>query len=145
MNTPHTGVMSYDKNYKKIPHAALTMEDAMMLGRMHDRGQKVTLKLEMDARMAGDRWSKNVIGEIVGSTYPDEIVVVGGHIDSWDVGQGAHDDAGGCVAAWEVIRMIKKLGLKPKRTIRCVMWTNEENGGRGNKAYRDMHLSLIHI
>ena len=143
MNTPHTGVMSYDKDYKKIPHAALTMEDAMMLGRMHDRGQKVTLKLEMDARMAGDRWSKNVIGEIVGSTYPDEIVVVGGHIDSWDVGQGAHDDAGGCVAAWEVIRMIKKLGLKPKRTIRCVMWTNEENGGRGNKAYRDMHIDEL--
>ena len=97
----------------------------------------------MDARMAGDRWSKNVIGEIVGSTYPDEIVVVGGHIDSWDVGQGAHDDAGGCVAAWEVIRMIKKLGLKPKRTIRCVMWTNEENGGRGNKAYRDMYIDEL--
>ena len=143
MNTPHTGVMSYDKNVKKIPHAALTMEDAMMLGRMHDRGQKVTMKLEMDAKMAGDRWSKNVIGEIVGSTYPDEIVLVGGHIDSWDVGQGAHDDAGGCVAAWEVIRLIKKLGLKPKRTIRCIMWTNEENGGRGNQAYHDMHMDEL--
>tara|TARA_B100000676_G_scaffold283046_1_gene309436 strand:+ start:633 stop:1991 length:1359 start_codon:yes stop_codon:yes gene_type:complete len=143
MNTPHTGVMSYDKKVKKIPHAALTMEDAMMLGRMHDRGQKVTIKLDMDAKMAGDRWSKNVIGEIVGTTYPDEIVLVGGHIDSWDVGQGAHDDAGGCVAAWEVLRLINKLGLKPKRTIRCIMWTNEENGGRGNQAYHDMHMDEL--
>ena len=143
MNTPHTGVMSYDKKIKKIPHAALTMEDAMMLGRMHDRGQKVTLKMKMDGRMAGDRWSKNVIGEIVGSTYPDEIVLVGGHIDSWDVGHGAHDDAGGCVAAWEVLRLIKKLGLKPKRTIRCVMWTNEENGSRGSQAYHDMHMDEL--
>ena len=143
MNTPHTGVMSYDKKIKKIPHAALTMEDAMMLGRMHDRGQKVTMKLEMEAKIAGDRWSKNVIGEIVGSTYPNEIVLVGGHIDSWDVGQGAHDDAGGCVAAWEVLRLIKKLGLKPKRTIRCVMWTNEENGSRGSQAYHDMHMDEL--
>ena len=143
MDTPHTGVMAYDNNYKKIPHAALTMEDAMMLGRMHDRGQKVTLKMKMDGRMAGDRWSKNVIGEIVGSTYPDEIVVVGAHIDSWDVGHGAHDDAGGCVAAWETLRLLNRLGLKPKRTIRCVMWTNEENGGRGNKAYRDMHMDEL--
>ena len=135
--------MAYDNNYKKIPHAALTMEDAMMLGRMHDRGQKVTLKMKMDGRMAGDRWSKNVIGEIVGSTYPDEIVVVGAHIDSWDVGHGAHDDAGGCVAAWETLRLLNRLGLKPKRTIRCVMWTNEENGGRGNKAYRDMHMDEL--
>ena len=143
MNTPHTGVMSYDKKIKKIPHAALTMEDAMMLGRMHDRGQKVTMKLEMEAKIVGDRWSKNVIGEIVGSTYPNEIVLVGGHIDSWDVGQGAHDDAGGCVAAWEVLRLIKKLGLKPKRTIRCVMWTNEENGSRGSQAYHDMHMDEL--
>jgi len=143
MNTPHTGVMSYDKKIKKIPHAALTMEDAMMLGRMHDRGQKVTMKLEMEAKIVGDRWSKNVIGEIVGSTYPNEIVLVGGHIDSWDVGHGAHDDAGGCVAAWEVLRLIKKLGLKPKRTIRCVMWTNEENGSRGSQAYHDMHMDEL--
>ena len=140
MNTPHTGVMAYDDNYKKIPHAALTMEDAMMLGRLYDQGEKITIKIYMEAKSLPDRWSRNIIGEVVGTTYPDEVIVIGGHIDSWDVGQGAHDDAGGCVAAWESLRLIKNMGLKPKRTIRCVLWTNEENGGKGNKAYRDMHI-----
>ena len=138
MNTPHTGVMAYDEKYPKIPHAALTMEDAMMLGRLYDRGEKIIIKLYMEAQTLPDRWSKNIISELVGSTFPDEVIVIGGHIDSWDVGQGVHDDAGGCIAAWEALRLIKKLGLKPKRTIRCVLWTNEENGSRGNQAYRDM-------
>ncbi len=138
MNTPHTGVMAYDEKYPKIPHAALTMEDAMMLGRLYDRGEKITVKLYMEAKTLPDRWSKNIISEIVGSTFPDEVIVIGGHIDSWDVGQGVHDDAGGCIAAWEALRLINNLGLKPKRTIRCVLWTNEENGSRGNQAYRDM-------
>ena len=140
MNTPHTGVMAYKDDVKKIPHAALTMEDAMMLSRIHDRNDKIIVKLDMNARMVADRWSHNVLGEIKGSIYPEEVVVVGGHIDSWDVGQGAHDDGGGCIVSWEVLRLIKELGLKPKRTIRCVMWTNEENGGKGNKGYRDMHM-----
>ena len=140
MNTPHTGVMAYKDDVQKIPHAALTMEDAMMLSRIHDRNDKIIVKLDMNARMVADRWSHNVLGEIKGSIYPEEVVVVGGHIDSWDVGQGAHDDGGACIASWEVLRLIKELGLKPKRTIRCVMWTNEENGGKGNKGYRDMHM-----
>ena len=140
MDTPHTGVMAYKDDVQKIPNAALTMEDAMMLSRIHDRNDKIIVKLDMSARMVADRWSHNVLGEIKGSIYPEEIVVVGGHIDSWDVGQGAHDDGGACIASWEVLRLIKELGLKPKRTIRCVMWTNEENGGKGNKGYRDMHL-----
>ena len=140
MNTPHTGVMAYDDDVQKIPHAALTMEDAMMLSRIHDRGDKIIVKLDMNARMVADRWSHNVLGEIKGSIYPDEVVVVGGHIDSWDVGQGAQDDGGGCIASWEAVRLIQELGLKPKRTIRCVLWTNEENGGQGNKGYRDMHM-----
>ena len=140
MNTPHTGVMAYNDDVQKIPNAALTMEDAMMLSRIHDRGNKIIVKLDMNARMVADRWSHNVLGEIKGSIYPEEVVVVGGHIDSWDVGQGAHDDGGACIASWEVLRLINELGLKPKRTIRCVMWTNEENGGKGNKGYRDMHL-----
>ena len=97
----------------------------------------------MDAKTAGDRWSRNVIAEVKGSKYPDEIVVIGGHIDSWDVGQGAHDDGGACIAAWEVLRMVKLLDLKPKRTIRCVLWTNEENGLKGAIAYRDMHLDEL--
>ena len=143
MDTPHTGVMGYDANYDKIPTAALTMEDAMMLGRIHEREQKITLKIQMDAKTVGDRWSRNIISEIKGYKYPDEIVVVGAHIDSWDVGQGAHDDGGGCIASWEVLRLIKTLGLKPKRTIRCVLWTNEENGLRGSSSYRDMHLDEL--
>lgn len=143
MYTPHTGVMAYDQKFKKIPHAAITIEDAMMLGRLSDRNEKIIVKLKMEAKTLPEKWSRNVIGEIVGTKFPEEIVVIGGHIDSWDVGQGAHDDAGGCVAAWEALRIIKKIGLQPKRTIRCVLWTNEENGGMGNKAYRDMHLGEL--
>lgn len=140
MNTPHTGVMGYDQNVKKIPHAAITIEDAMSFSRLYKAGEKIILKIKMDARQGSDGWSRNVIAELRGSKYPDEIVVVGGHIDSWDVGQGAHDDGGACIASWEVLRIIKLLNLKPKRTIRCVLWTNEENGLRGAQAYRDMHL-----
>ncbi len=143
MNTPHTGVMTYEDGVKKIPHAALTMEDAMMLGRLYDRGQKIIIKLDMDARTVSNRWSRNVIGEIKGSTHPEQVVVVGGHIDSWDVGQGAHDDAGGCIAAWEALRLIKTMGLQPKRTIRCVMWTNEENGLEGSIAYKNMYQNEL--
>ena len=143
MDTPHTGVMGYDAEYEKIPTAALTIEDAMMLGRIHDRGERITLKLSMEAKTVGDRWSRNIVSEIKGYERPHEIVVVGGHIDSWDVGQGAHDDGGACIASWEVLRLIKDLGLKPKRTIRCVLWTNEENGSRGSRAYRDMHMDEL--
>ena len=143
MNTPHTGVMTYDRDQPKIPHAAITMEDAMMLGRLQERGEKIVLHLRMEARSVADRWSRNVIAELPGSEFPEEIVVLGGHIDSWDVGQGAHDDGGGCVAAWQAVKLIKELGLQPKRTLRVVLWTNEENGGRGNKNYRDEHFDEL--
>ena len=143
MNTPHTGAMTYDRDQPKIPHAAITMEDAMMLGRLQERGEKIVLHLRMEARSVADRWSRNVIAELPGSEFPEEIVVLGGHIDSWDVGQGAHDDAGGCVAAWQAVKLIKELGLQPKRTLRVVLWTNEENGGRGNKNYRDEHFDEL--
>jgi carboxypeptidase Q len=143
MNTPHTGVMAYQEGVLEIPHAAITMEDAMMLSRISERGGKIRMKIKMDARMVANRWSRNVIGEIKGSEFPDEVIVIGGHIDSWDVGQGAQDDGGGCIAAWETLRLIKALNLKPKRTIRCVLWTNEENGGKGNKAYRDLYKNEL--
>ena len=143
MNTPHTGTMGDYKSTKKIPHASISMEDAMMIARIYDRGQKVVLKLNMEGKFVSDRWSRNVIAELTGSTYPEEIVVLGGHIDSWDVGQGAHDDGGGCIAAWHAVNLIKELGLRPKRTLRVVLWTNEENGGRGNKNYRDEHKSEL--
>jgi carboxypeptidase Q len=102
-----------------------------------DRGERVRVKLEMGARTLDDALSHNVIGEIRGRERPEEIVVVGGHLDSWDVGQGAMDDGGGCVISMETLRLFQRLELRPRRTVRCILWTNEENGVRGAKVYRD--------
>ena len=143
MRTPHTGVMSYDSAVPKIPHAAITVEDAQMLHRMQQRDQRVVVKLNMEAQTLPDAQSRNVVAEIRGREKPDEIVVLGGHIDSWDVGTGAMDDAGGCIAAWHAVLLMKKLGLQPRRTVRVVMWTNEENGLRGGNAYRDAHRNEL--
>lgn len=143
MRTPHTGAMNYDSTVAKIPTAAITVEDAMMIHRMTNRGTKVVVKLEMDAQTLPDAPSRNVVAELRGSEKPDEVIVFGGHIDSWDVGQGAMDDGGGVIVAWEALKLMKKLGIKPKRTIRVVGWTNEENGGRGGRAYADAHKSEI--
>jgi carboxypeptidase Q len=143
MRTPHTGGMAYNDSVPKIPHAAITPEDADMIARLIQRGQRVTVKITMAARMMPDAQSRNVIAELRGTTSPDEVVVMGGHIDSWDVGRGAMDDAGGVVAAWEAIRILKELGLRPRRTIRVVGWTNEENGLRGGNAYRDTHRAAL--
>ena len=143
MNTPHTGGMRYEDGVKKIPHAAITVEDAAMIARMIERGQSVKINLKMEAHFEDDTPSRNVVAEIKGTEFPDEVIVMGGHIDSWDVGQGAMDDGGGCVAAWQAVKLMKELGLRPKRTVRVVMWTNEENGGKGNKAYRDMHADEL--
>jgi carboxypeptidase Q len=97
----------------------------------------------MDAKMLPDAASANVIGELRGRERPNEVVVVSGHLDSWDVGDGAMDDGGGCIATWEALRLMKRLGLRPRRTIRVVLWTNEENGTRGGLAYRDQHLNEL--
>jgi carboxypeptidase Q len=141
IQTPHTGVMHYAEGVRKIPHAAITIEDAKMLQRMQDRDEPIKLKLFMEARTLPDAPSRNVLAEIKGSEYPNEVVVLGGHIDSWDVGQGVMDDGGGCVAAWEAVLLMKELGLRPKRTVRVVNWTNEENGLQGGKTYRDSVVS----
>ena len=143
IQNPHTGAMGYDSTVKKIPAAALSVEDALMLHRMINRGENVVVNLKMSAQFLPDAPSRNIVAEIRGSEKPDEVVVMGGHIDSWDVGQGAMDDGGGVVAAWEALRLIKRMGLKPRRTIRVVAWTNEENGSRGGIGYRDAHLSEI--
>jgi carboxypeptidase Q len=143
MNTPHTGAMRYDSATRRIPAAAITVEDAMMLRRMQERGQRVVVTLAMQARTLPDVPSRNVVAEIVGGERPDEVVLLGGHIDSWDVGTGAMDDAGGFVAAWEAMRVIQRLGLRPRRTIRLVGWTNEENGLRGAEAYRAAHAAEL--
>lgn len=138
LRTPHTGAMAaYSDTLPRIPAAAVSLEDAAMMRRLADRGERITLRLTMGAQTLPDRLSHNVIGEIRGRERPDEVVVIGGHLDSWDVGTGAHDDGGGCVISMEALRLIRALGLQPRRTIRCVLWTNEENGLRGGRAYAD--------
>jgi carboxypeptidase Q len=141
--TPHTGGMQYDSTVRRVPAAAITVEDAQMLHRLQDRGERIRVKLMMSAKTMPDAPSRNVMGEIVGSEKPDEVVVFGGHIDSWDVGRGAMDDGGGVVVAWEAVKLLQRLGLKPRRTIRVVGWTNEENGGRGGQGYRDAHKAEV--
>jgi carboxypeptidase Q len=143
IRSPHTGATRYDATTPKIPIAAISIEDAEMLHRMQERGQPMSLTLKMEAQTLPDAPSRNVVAELVGSEHPDEVVVISGHIDSWDVGNGAMDDGGGAFAAWEAVRLMKELGLKPKRTIRVVMWTNEENGGRGGRGYHDAHKAEL--
>jgi carboxypeptidase Q len=143
IRSPHTGRTSYDSTAPRIPAAALSVEDAMMLHRMQDRGESPVLTLRMKARLLAPAQSRNVVAELVGREKPEEVVVLGGHIDSWDVGQGAMDDGGGSVAAWEAVRLMRDLGLRPRRTVRVVLWTNEENGVDGGKAYRDRHAAQL--
>lgn len=139
LRTPHTGAMRYGDAQKKIPAAAITVEDTEMLARMQARGVSPTLTLKMEAKTLPDAESANVVGELRGRELPEEIVVIGGHIDAWDVGQGAHDDGGGCVIAMEAINVLRKLDLVPRRTIRVVLWTNEENGIAGARQYVKDH------
>jgi carboxypeptidase Q len=143
LRTPHTGALQYAADAPKIPAAAVAAEDADRLQRMTDRGARVVVRLRMDAHFEPDAESANVIGEVRGREKPDEVVVVSGHLDSWDVGAGATDDGGGCVVTWEALRVMKKLNLRPRRTVRVVLFTNEENGGRGGLAYRDAHRAEL--
>jgi hypothetical protein len=137
MQIPHTGTLVYDAKQPKIPAAAISVEDALMIERLAKEAP-VTVHLQMDAHMEADVQAGNVMGEIVGTEHPEQVVSIGGHIDSWDVGQGAQDDGSGIMAAYQAVTLIHKLGLKPKRTIRLVFWVNEENGGAGGRAYRQM-------
>ncbi|HVS62189.1 MAG TPA: M20/M25/M40 family metallo-hydrolase [Thermoanaerobaculia bacterium] len=135
--TPHTGALSYAEDQPKIPAAAITPEDAEWFERMKALGKRAVVRLEMGARTLPDADSANVIAEIRGSELPKEVVVMGGHYDSWDVGQGAHDDGAACIAAWQALEILEDLGLRPRRTLRVVLWTNEENGLAGGRAYRE--------
>ncbi|MBI1797601.1 MAG: M20/M25/M40 family metallo-hydrolase [Candidatus Eisenbacteria bacterium] len=138
LRTPHTGNMNaYVDSIPRIPAAAVTIEDAARIHRLTDRGERVRVHLEMAAQMLPDAMSYNVIGELRGREKPDEVVVVGGHLDSWDVGSGAQDDGCGVAISLEAVRLMKALGLRPRRTVRVVFWTNEENGTRGAQAYAD--------
>lgn len=139
INSPHTGGMAYDTTAPKIPHAAIAAETAEILGRIASRGTKITVKLTMSCESMPDRASRNVIAELRGSEKPNEVIVLGGHIDSWDVGHGAMDDGGGCFVTYEAVRLLGQLGLRPRRTLRVALWTNEENGLRGGNAYADKY------
>jgi carboxypeptidase Q len=136
LQSPHTGALEYSDGFPRIPAAAVTIEDALLIQRLVDAGNPVVAHLEMEAHTLPDAESANVIGEIPGRERPDEVVVIGGHLDSWDVGAGAQDDGSGCITALEAVHIIRMLGLTPRRTLRVVFWTNEENGGAGGDAYR---------
>ena len=143
LRTPHTGALRYADGQPQIPAAAITVEDAERLQRMQDRGTQVRVRLKMEAKFLPDADSANVVGEIRGRERPDEVVVIGGHFDSWDVGTGSTDDGGGCIATWEALRLMKKLNLRPRRTVRVVLWTNEENGLRGGQAYLERYREQL--
>jgi hypothetical protein len=130
---PHTGVMIYSGD-QKIPGVAISTKDANMLSALLKK-ETVKMYLELNCQSLPDKLSYNVIGEIRGTEFPEEILLVGGHLDSWDNGQGAHDDGAGCVHSMEVLHLFKQLNYKPKRTIRCVLFMNEENGSRGATDY----------
>jgi hypothetical protein len=124
MQIPHTGGMNYDEKQPKIPTASISPDDAMNMARLQADGVPIRVHIEMGAQTLPDADSGDVIGEIPGSEHPEEVVVIGGHIDSWDVGQGAQDDGASIMAALNAVSMIKKLGLKPRRTIRVAFWVN---------------------
>eukprot|EP01113_Clastostelium_recurvatum_P043785 TRINITY_DN729_c0_g1_i3.p1 TRINITY_DN729_c0_g1~~TRINITY_DN729_c0_g1_i3.p1 ORF type:complete len:559 (+),score=117.57 TRINITY_DN729_c0_g1_i3:77-1678(+) len=137
--TPHTGSMAYASDVPQIPYAAITSEDAQLMQRMQDLDMPIELTIYMESHYDQPAQSRNVMAELRGTELPDEIVVVGGHTDSWDVGNGAMDDAGGVLVSWEAVRLLQRLGLVPRRTVRVVGWTNEENGLAGGNAYADLH------
>lgn len=131
---PHTGVQIYEAGVPQIPATAISTKDADLLSDLLQK-EPVKIYIRSTCRMLEEKLSYNVIGEIRGSEFPDEIILVGGHLDTWDVGHGAHDDGAGCVQSMDVMALFRQMGYQPKRTIRAVMFMNEENGGRGAKKY----------
>ncbi len=144
LRTPHTGAVRYAEGVAKIPAAAITLEDAELLARLSARGP-TQVELSLGAKLLPDAVSGNAIAELRGRELPDEVVVIGGHIDSWDTGDGSTDDGSGCLMAMDAALMLKELGLVPRRTIRVVLFTNEENGLRGAKAYHAAHGKERHV
>ncbi|WP_290789892.1 M20/M25/M40 family metallo-hydrolase [Flavihumibacter sp. UBA7668] len=134
-NHPHTGTTSYDSAYPKIPAAAMGLKDADKLIAALKAGQSIQVYYKSMAHFKPDATGHNIIGELTGSEFPDQFITVGGHLDSWDPAEGAHDDGTGCVQSIEVIRAMKAMGYKPRHTIRVVLFANEENGLRGGNQY----------
>lgn len=134
---PHTGAMNYGDTpvNQRIPSAAISTNDAVLLSTMLKLDKNIKFYFKQNCKQLKDVLSYNVIGEITGSQFPKEYIVVGGHLDSWDLGDGAHDDGAGCMQSMDVLRILKEVGIKPKRTIRVVLFMNEENGLRGATKY----------
>lgn len=139
LRTAHTGSVQYAPELPEIPAASISIEDTNRIVRLTARGRYVRMRLVLSGHYEPDVESANVVAEIRGREKPDEIVLLGAHLDSWDVGTGAADDGVGCIATWEALRLMKKLGLTPRRTVRLVLFTNEENGLRGAQAYADRY------
>ncbi|XP_077383864.1 carboxypeptidase Q-like isoform X1 [Festucalex cinctus] len=139
INSPHTGWQDYQDGVKRIPTACVTIEDAELMWRMARRGQRIAVRLTMAAKTLPDADSFNTVAEIKGWQHPEQVVLLSGHLDSWDVGQGAMDDGGGAMVSWEALSLIKQLGLRPRRTMRTVLWTGEEQGGVGAQQYYNLH------
>ena len=135
---PHTGSMTYTDSTNKIPAVAISTKDAHDLSEALKINNVKSFSLELSCKQLPDTVSYNVIGEIKGSKFPEEIILVGGHLDSWDIGEGAHDDGAGVVQSLQVLETFKKMNIKPKRTLRCVMYMNEENGNRGGEHYANV-------
>ncbi len=142
---PHTGSMVYVDGLPRIPALAISTRDAEALSARLDAGAEVRVRLIADCRPAGTAVSANVVGDLPGSDLADELVVVGGHLDAWDVGAGAHDDGAGCVHALEAVRLLQEVGFRPRRTLRVVLFTNEESGLRGGRAYAAAHADERHF
>ncbi len=132
---PHTGLMEYDDRAPRIPAAAISTSGAELLHNWLQTDPELKVWLRTNCRQEEPVTSANVIGQLTGSEFPEEIILVGGHLDSWDLSPGAHDDAAGCAVAIEVLRLIKDTGLKPRRTVRAVMFMDEEFGGTGGRDY----------
>ena len=135
-NNPHTGATRYDSAYEKIPAIAIGLRDADLLAE-ELKQTTVVVKMKTNGHFLPDTIGHNIIGELKGTEFPDEIITIGGHLDSWDNGEGAHDDGAGCVQTIEILRAFKAIGYKPKRTIRFVLFANEENGLRGGNKYAE--------
>jgi hypothetical protein len=142
---PHTGALRYEEKVPQVPAAAVSAEDAELIHRLLASGDTVRVHVELGCRTLDDVPSANVIAELRGRERPDEIVLIGAHLDSWDVGQGAHDDGAGCAIVMESIGLLRRLAVAPRRTIRAVLFTNEENGLRGGKDYAKRHGGEPHV
>jgi hypothetical protein len=143
LRSPHTGHTRFDETSPAIPAAAISIEDAELIARLVAAGDTVTVHLTMGAETLPPAPSANVIGELRGREHPDEVVLIGAHIDSWDVGQGAHDDGAGCVTVMQALTVLRRLDLVPRRTIRVVLFTNEENGLAGARDYFRTHAAEL--